>query len=125
MANWGLSLARFSVVPAFLLVAAYICCAPPRADSAATHPTTVASKTYADSGSQRARMLRPSRAQIRLPNARKPDGKKGSDDPGGVNVAATGFFLDDLQASAGSPTSDARLTPALLRQHHPRDPPSV
>jgi hypothetical protein len=96
----GSCLSRFAAASVVLLVAAYILCGVQPAKRHDVRPAMVASKTYADSGSGRARMLRPSRMQMRLPREarREPIG-------------------------SWHPAPYSGLVPFLLRKHNPRDPP--
>lgn len=125
MATFGSCLSRFSVVPAILLVAAYIFCALQPTKRHDVYPAMVASKTYADSGSGRAKVLRPSRMQIRVPSTRGRDGKKWSDHLGDANLAVASLSLEAPRepVSGWHPAPNAGPIPFLLRKHNPRDPP--
>jgi hypothetical protein len=127
MTALGSCLSRLSVVPAILLVAAYVFCALHPVKRHDARPATVASKTYADSGSGRAKMLRPSRMQVRLPNAAGSDPKKWSEHLGDANLANARLSSEAPREPVGSwdPAPNAGSIPLVLRRHHPRDPPQA
>jgi hypothetical protein len=125
MAKSGSCLSRLSDIPAFLLVAAFVICGFQPAKRADAPAAAVTSKTYVDSGSGRAKMLRPTRMQVRLSSTRSLDGKKWSEQLGDASLTLASLQLEAPRKPAARwyPAANAGSIPFLLRTHNPRDPP--
>jgi len=105
-----------------LLAVIFCFAAIPSQEGRRSEPARIASKPYADAGSGRVRVLRPTRIQVRMPRGFHPADKDGEKLKAAV-LHQGGVHAERGVAALAPPPSEIRPDLFPFRTHNPRDPP--